>query len=202
MNDFDSAGGAAAALNALRQPGLAIAEAEVRVPAKPGLYAISGASAVWVSLGLGEPPDHRPLYVGKAERTLKGRDVRTHFATGKTGGSTVRRSLAGLLASDLDLRGQPRNPDIAAYYANFGLEAAGDARLTAWMVEHLRLAVWPSPPGTDLDDIETKVLVALMPPLNLAKVRTSWFGQVDAGRRVLADEARAWTPPDDQTPRS
>ena len=64
------------------------------VPDEPGLYAFYGDRAAWSSLGLTPAFDDQPLYVGKAERSLSGRDVRTHFAAGKTGSSTVRRSLA------------------------------------------------------------------------------------------------------------
>lgn len=182
------------ALGALCVPGLTIPEAEVSVEGRPGLYAISGAATAWVTLGLGDPPDDRPLYVGKSEDSLVTRDVKTHFATGRTGSSTVRRSLAGLLAGALELHAQPRNPAKPGHYANFGLEPASDARLTAWMIEHLRLAVWPSPAGAHLGDVETKVLAMLVPPLNLDKVRTPWRAHVSGGRKVLAAEARAWTP--------
>jgi hypothetical protein len=47
----------------------------------PGLYAIYGAQDVWRELGLRDPPDDRPLYVGKAEDSLAASDVNTHFAT-------------------------------------------------------------------------------------------------------------------------
>ena len=89
---------------------MSIAEAKVDVPPRPGLYAVHGDTAVWRELGLGEPTDARPLYVGKAERSLASRDVDTHFSTGRTGSSTLRRSLAGLLADQLALKGDPRNP--------------------------------------------------------------------------------------------
>ena len=89
---------------------MSIAEAKVDVPPRPGLYAVHGDTAVWRELGLGEPTDARPLYVGKAERSLASRDVDTHFSTGRTGSSTLRRSLAGLLADQLALKGHPRNP--------------------------------------------------------------------------------------------
>ncbi|HET8617964.1 MAG TPA: hypothetical protein VFM27_03360 [Acidimicrobiales bacterium] len=107
--------------------------------------------------------------------SLASRDVGTHFSTGKTGSSPLRRSLADLL---VDL-------------ANFGLEASGDERLTDWMVSHLRLAVWPSPDGGILDQVETAVLEQLVPPLNVAKVSTPWRAHVQAGRRRLAEQAEA-----------
>lgn len=180
------------ALRHLAGPTMSIAEAKVDVPRRPGLYAVHGEVAVWQELGLGEPTDARPLYVGKAERSLASRDVNTHFATGKTGSSTLRRSLAGLLAAQLALEGRPRNPAKPERFANFGLEASGDERLTGWMVTHLRLAVWPSPDGVILDAVETAVLAELLPPLTVAKVSTPWRPRIQAGRRRLAALAEAW----------
>lgn len=186
-----------AAVAALSEPGRPLPEIEATVPATPGLYAVSGATDAWHALGLGDPPDARPLYVGKSERSLASRDVRTHFETGKTGSSTLRRSLAALLADRLDLHAQPRNPEIRDHFANYALAPAGDALLTAWMREHLLLAVWASPPNLPpggLDALETEVLALLLPPLNLDKVRTRWCQHVRASRKLLADEARAWRP--------
>jgi hypothetical protein len=181
------------ALHRLSGPTMSIAEAKVDVPARPGLYAVHGTAAVWRELGLGEPTDARPLYVGKAERSLASRDVATHFSTGKTGSSTLRRSLAGLLADQLALEGRPRNPAKPERFANFGLEESGDGRLTSWMVSHLRLAVWPSRDGAILDLLETAVLAELLPPLNVAKVSTPWRPQIRAGRRRLAAQAESWS---------
>ncbi|MCB0976861.1 MAG: hypothetical protein KDB02_05320 [Acidimicrobiales bacterium] len=64
----------------------------------------------------------------------------------------------GTTADRLALEGRPRNPAKPERFANFGLEASGDERLTDWMVLHLRLAVWPSPVGAVLDAVETAVL--------------------------------------------
>jgi hypothetical protein len=44
-----------------------LAGAEARVPNRPGVYAIYGDATTWTELGLGEPSDPRPLYIGKAE---------------------------------------------------------------------------------------------------------------------------------------
>jgi hypothetical protein len=92
------------------------------------------------------------------------------------------------------LSGQPCNLANPEGFANFGIEAAGDARLTEWMLEYLRLAVWPSPDGIVLDEVETAVLAMLIPPLNLNKVATPWRAAVGSGRRRLAAQARAWIP--------
>ena len=79
------------------------------VPKQPGLYAFYGDDRTWFDLGLSPAYDGQHLYVGKAERSLNGRDVGTHFAAGKTGSSTVRRSLAALLVNELALIAVPRN---------------------------------------------------------------------------------------------
>lgn len=183
-----------AALSALAAPGDPVETASV--PTKAGLYAVHGPGAIWRELGLGQPPDTRPLYVGKAERSLAGRDIGTHFTTGRTGSSTLRRALAGLLAEQLDLHGRPRNIASPGHFANFGLEPDGDARLTEWMHRHLCIATWRATEGVSLDQLETLVLESLQPPLNLAKVSTRWRPGVSAGRARLAAEARAWRPAD------
>ncbi len=176
----------------LTRPSLPISQAANSVPSVPGLYAFHGGTEVWTQLQLGIPPDGRPLYVGKSEDSLLSRDVRTHSGTGKTGSSTLRRSFAALWASDLNLVAQPRNPLKPAYFANYGLEPDGDARLTAWMEEHLTLSVWPNVQGVVLDELETAVLVQLQPPLNLNKVRPPWKEDVSQARRRLANDARRW----------
>jgi uncharacterized protein YbjT (DUF2867 family) len=102
--------------------------------------------------------------VGKAEKSLNDRDVGTHFASGKTGSLTVRRSLAALLASELDLRPVPRNPAKPDSSANFTLELAGDQRLSDWIERRLFLATWVKPDGAFLDDVETAVVGRLRPP--------------------------------------
>jgi hypothetical protein len=55
------------------------------VPPVSGLYKIYGSAKSWRELGLGAPPDGRPLYVGKAEDSLLARDIHTHFGDGRTG---------------------------------------------------------------------------------------------------------------------
>lgn len=182
------------ARTALAGPGLPPRSENSRVPSGPGLYAIHAGPGAWTELGLGDPPDDRPLYVGKAERSLASRDLGTHFATGRTGQSTLRRSLAGLLATQLALEAVPRNLDVPGHFANFGIEHAGDQRLTDWMLSHLRLATWACPAGTALAPVETAVLPLLAPPLNLSKVSTPWRRRVAAARRDLARQARDWRP--------
>jgi hypothetical protein len=181
-----------AALYALTGASLVIGEALGAVPGVAGLYAIYGGREVWRELGLGAPPDRRPLYVGKAEDSLVARDLHTHFETGRTGSSTLRRSCAALLAQQLDLHAQPRNLKRPERFANYALRTRDDARLTSWMRAKLRLSVWPKHGSIVLAEIEQQILARLLPPLNLTGVKTPWTDQVKTARRALADEARAW----------
>lgn len=171
-----------------------LVSAEDAVPDRPGLYAIYGAAEIWEELGLGAPPDGRPLYVGKAEDSLVTRDLRTHFGDGRTGQSTVRRSFAALLHDALGFRGVPRNAAKPGYFANYGLTAAHDTALTQWMTGKLALAAWPKPSDCTLPlkTIEVALLAELLPPLNLTDVFTPWTARVKAARVTMAEEARAW----------
>lgn len=182
-----------AALAALRGPRWSLSDAANHIPSQPGLYAIHGDAAAWAVLGLGGPPDDRPLYVGKSESSLADRDLRTHFGDSHTGSSTVRRSFAALLHGALELRGIPRNPSRPERFANYGLAPTDDARLTAWMRTSLQIAVWPTTSGVALGAVEIAVLHRFQPPLNLKDVVTPWALMLRTARAEMATEASRWT---------
>lgn len=66
--------------------------------------------------------------------------------------STFRRTLGAVLASQ------------------HGESSIDEHRLTAWMHEHLRVVAVPVADADALDQLETDILAALDPPLNLAKM--------------------------------
>ena len=169
------------------------AEAARLVPKSAGLYAFYGDESAWADLRLTPSLAGQPLYVGKAERSLNGRDVATHFATGKTGSSTVRRSLAAILVDLLHLQAVPRNLTRPDGSANYALEAAGDQRLSQWMEDRLVLATWSKPTDVVLDEVESAVLLRLRPPLNLDKVGES-RERLRRARSVMAAASRKWKP--------
>jgi hypothetical protein len=187
----------AEALESLAGMRLAHSDAVHLVPKNPGLYGFYGDDRAWLDLGLSRAYDDQPLYVGKAESSLNGRDVGTHFAAGKTGSSTVRRSLAALLVDELRLVAVPRNQAKPDGSANFGLDAASEVRLSGWMQQRLSLATWSKPEDAVLDEIETVVVRRLRPPLNLDKVGEP-RQRLREARKHLADIARAWQPSDDR----
>lgn len=183
----------AAALHALAGERHTRIEAVEVVAKTPGMYAFYGDGRAWSDLGLSPASYGQPLYVGKAEKSLNGRDVGTHFAAGKTGSSTVRRSIAALLAGPLDLVAVPRNLAKPDGSANFGLDPAGEVRLSEWMEQRLSLATWIKAENTILDDVETAVLRLLRPPLNLDKVGER-RDRLRGARKCMADIAKAWQP--------
>lgn len=188
-----------AGVDALMGARWGIAEAVAHVPRLPGLYAIYGDIRAAADLGLTTDAD-RPLYVGKAEESLVSRELNGHFAAlpgsaAQTGSSTVRRSFAALLREPLKLRAVPRNPSKPGYFANYGLADGGDDRLTEWMHQRLKLAVWPAPSRMEstLNGVETSVIRHFRPPINLAK-NPGRLAILSRARAEMAAEAAAWIP--------
>lgn len=183
---------AAEALRALRGRAQNLDIALVSVPSTPGLYAFWGSTSALRSLRVDPSQHDGPLYIGKAERSLVSRDLKTHFATGRTGQSTLRRSLAALLREDLNLVPQPRNKMRPDGSASFALEPSSEERLTAWMVQELSISVWEKSRSVDrLRDVEEEILRTANPPLNLTHVERPWSVLVEA-RREMAAQSRRW----------
>jgi hypothetical protein len=186
---------ARSAIRRLSQNSVRVSQVDLAIAGSPGLYALYASAQTWRELGLGSPPDQRPLYVGKAQDTLAARDLRGHFGIrdrkkqSPTGNSTVRRSLAALLASSRGYRGMPRNPLKPSHFANYGLAEPDDEDLSAWMRRRLRIALWPHDTALELGDLETAVLRHWRPPLNLDKIDTPWRPHVMAARSVLKQQA-------------
>jgi hypothetical protein len=126
-----------------------------------GIYAWWGSDVIPWPVGFPPVDLARPAYVGiAASQTLAERAQLNHL--GRTRGSGLRRSLTGLLLDAVPLRGRVVVTD-ARRPAKFGLDAAGERALTAWMVEHLRVTWVPlRSPGA----AEEAIIRGLTPPLN------------------------------------
>lgn len=185
-------------IKCLTEPGRPISGALELVPPVPGLYAIGADAVVWASLGLKAMDSGVPLYVGKSESSLVGRDLDEHFGVDpesvpNTGSSTVRRSFAALLRESLELQAVPRNKKSPERPANYGLEDGGDLRLTNWMQVHLTLAWWPKPRelSCPLESVEKKIIKKLDPPINILHARTERKA-LKGARAAMTAEACAW----------
>lgn len=160
-------------------PGSAFVAALGALPWRPGLYSLTAKDADAIEqLGLDElepdwPLAARVLYLGKSETSLAARLEDTHFATGKTGHSTVRRTFGALLELSAIPRPAPgdrptRRQQMTAT-ANFALSAADERRLTQWMLAHLEMRVYPISTAP-LKDLEREVGGRLKPPLDQERV--------------------------------
>ncbi|WXF92381.1 GIY-YIG nuclease family protein [Curtobacterium flaccumfaciens pv. flaccumfaciens] len=186
------------AKQALRADPFPVTSAE-RMPTGPGLYAVWSDEETWSELGLEWRGPRTPLYVGKAEDSLRRREVDTHFAArsssaSKTGSSTVRRSFAALLATSLGFRAIPRNIEKPGHFSNYALRSDDDLRLTTWMHEHLLLSAWAKPAklAAPLRSLEALIIREWDPPINIQGAASS-RAALKAARSALSAQARSWT---------
>jgi hypothetical protein len=158
---------------------------DVRAPTKPGVYA-------WYlderdALTSAPHRDAEPIYIGMSTN-LAERGDETHFQSGQTGFSTLRRSLGALLKGELQLRAQPRGTGASEQnYRCYRFDDAGEDRLTDWMTRHLRVAVLAYP---DPSHVEAELVTLAQPPLNLNKWANPSAAEIKALRKACADEAR------------
>ena len=112
------------------------------------------SSPVWIYAGLTGATKWPSGVTGKA--TLQSRIGNNHLR-GRIRGSTFRLTLAAALQRSLNLR--PIGPKT--------LTADSERRLSAWIADHLEVAVFPYRDADALADLEHRVLRELDPPLNL-----------------------------------
>lgn len=126
-----------------------------------GLSRGSGVYAWWAAPSVlpdlpgppnGNVPSLRLLYLGRAT-SLRGRILRNHLR--RSGSSTLRRTLAGLLVSE-GYR--------TTWTDRVVLVPEDEERLTAWMYAHLRLT-WAQ--DTEPATVEAELVRRLHPPLNV-----------------------------------
>lgn len=139
------------------------------IAARGAVFRSAGMYSFWVdragardlSAGLGYPIEPGLIYAGLAGATRTGGSTSkntlwSRIATmhlGKTHRlSTLRLSLGSILSQTHDW------------------PAIDEGQVTSWMKTHLRVVALPVADADTLGDLETKILIELDPPLNLAKV--------------------------------
>ncbi len=150
-----------------------LSEAVVVLPRTSGLYAWWASPSVLPSFPgpvNSADPGRRLLYLGKATR-LRSRITSNHLR--RSGSSTLRRTLAGLLMPTEGYRTVRTDRVI--------LVPEDEERLTEWMHEHLALtwAEHPDPRAT-----ESELISRLSPPLNVDGARGG--AALDAVRQARA----------------
>lgn len=166
-----------------------VQEATAAIPDASGLYAwwVVGDALPGVPTTTREASTGAALvYIGVApnaansKKTLRSRVVDNHL-NGSIATSTVRHSLASLVVDKLSLKPTTKGTKVA-------LPPEQNTELTAWQSMHLRLS-WHATPDPWL--IESAVIAALAPPLNLAGNEGHAFhGTLTAARAALKQSAR------------
>lgn len=148
------------------------ADVRSRVPATSGLYSWWASPDVLPTLS---GPPHpslsniRLLYVGIATR-LRSRLASNHL--GRTGSSTLRRTLAGLLLDEERYR--------TRWTDRVVLVDDDEIRLTEWMITHLRVS-WCE--HATPRAVEESIIHTLRPPLNVDHASGPTLDLVKAARR-------------------
>jgi len=135
----------------------------------PGIYALFfiGNSFPMTNCDI---KTHDIIYVGKTESSQEKRDAKTHFTTGKTGSSTVRKSLGSLLFKSKNLQPIPRNDSDydEKRFSHFKFDPKSEEIITSWMIDNLALSFYEFTEGKVLlDMLETEIIQTLRPILNI-----------------------------------
>jgi len=134
---------------------------------------------------LWKAPEPAVIYIGRA-----GKDSPRHWLN-DTGISTVRRSLAAMLANSLQLTSVPgaEGADPEDRYANYALAAESEDKLTEWMHQNIRVA-FLDVEADRLDATYRALINYNTPKLNFQDNPNNTFGQqIKAYRKLLTDMA-------------
>ena len=109
------------------------------------------------------------IYIGKTESGLKKRIVKTHFKDGKTGSSTLRRSLGAILIDNLTLEPISRS-SAEARFRDYKFINKSEKILTEWMINNLSVSFIPYNRGKRLlRKMESEIIYLLSPILNISR---------------------------------
>lgn len=151
---------------------LPTSEIVARAPTSSGLYAWWASPSVLPALSGPRHPtdvDLRLLYIGIATK-LRSRLGQNHMK--RTGSSTLRRTLAGLLLDEEAFR--------TRWTDRVVLVEADEARLTDWMARNLRVS-WCE--HTAPREVESTIIEVLAPPLNVEHASGPTRDVIKAARR-------------------
>lgn len=137
----------------------------------PGIYAFFFIGNDFPLLG-DSVSKHQIIYIGKTESSQEKRDAKTHFTTGKTGSSTVRKSIGSILCAKENLKPIPRNETDykKKRFSHFKFDNQSEIKITNWMENNLALSFYEYPrTNQEIEDLETKLIDELVPILNISK---------------------------------
>lgn len=134
------------------------------------------------------------VYIGKTESSQITRDLKQHLADSETGHSTLRRTFAALIRTQLELRPCSRSETEKTdkRFVNYRLDDEGERRLTAWMRKNLGLAFAACTCSVaDIRRLEHEMIHTAVPPLNLLGNPTNpYLKKIKAARASCVAIAR------------
>jgi len=160
---------------------------------EPGIYAFFFTGKNF-PIETYNPQKDEIIYIGKTESSQASRDEKTHFTSGKTGSSTIRRSLGSLLKEELTLIPIPRNAKDfdAGRKSFFKFDEPSEEKLTRWMKDNLGLSFYEFDKSPEeLDILETELIAEAKPLLNIdSKNPDNQYALIiKAARKACADYA-------------
>ena len=126
------------------------------------------------------------VYVGRSKFNSS-----RHFMDGMTGTSTIRRSLAALLETTLDLKPIPRSdsPEDNDRYNNYKLDQVGETKLSQWMANNFS-AAFLELPEDKIESMELALIDYNEPMFNFQHNPGNHYGnQIKAYRKQCAETA-------------
>lgn len=153
----------------------------------PGIYAFFFVGNNFPFLG-DKVSKHQIIYIGKTESSQEKRDSKTHFTSGKTGSSTVRKSIGALLYSKENLKPIPRN-DVDyqnGRFSHFKFDEQSEIKITMWMINNLALSFYEFPRSKEeIENLETELINKIVPILNISKNPKSSFRKILLQKRKI-----------------
>lgn len=143
----------------------------------PGIYTFFFIGDDFPILG-NKVSKNQIIYIGKTESSQEKRDAKTHFTSGKTGSSTVRKSIGSLLCSTMKLTPVPRNSiDYGKNrFSHFKFDEESEMKITEWMANNLALSFYEYPKTKkEIEHLESELIDAIVPVLNISKNSKNFF---------------------------
>lgn len=140
----------------------------------PGIYAIFFIGDQFPLENL-EIPKNRIIYIGKTESSQQSRDANTHFKSGKTGSSTIRKSIGALLSQSEEIIPVIRSKTdiVKERRSHYKFDDASEEKVTKWMMSNLAVSFYEYPKSKEeINNLETELISVLKPVLNIDSKNT------------------------------
>ena len=137
----------------------------------PGIYALFFIGNDFPLLG-DSVVKHQIIYIGKTESSQEKRDAKTHFTSGKTGNSTVRKSIGSIVCEKENFIPIPRNESDykKGRLSHFKFDENSEEKITKWMKNNLAISFYEfNKTKQEIEDLETKLILQVVPILNISK---------------------------------